>query len=634
MGGDFSYELQRANVLVGDNYAGKTRVINCVALVLLGYVPAYGKTPRDAFLRMSSGTEMDVDAELTDGNKVYPLSISMRLVGNAVKVNRSVPDFLKDVPTLAVMLDAAVYFGLGDTDRIRYVYDNCPAPEGFSLENVTARVEKAAPGWLAKVPPARAKEIEELSVSDAVEHLGGLVNEDFKKQKDYADRMEEMIRGLSGLRAGEEAPETVITSLQDRRGAIARELAELNEKKGVHVGQFTAMRSAEERRKLIDREIERTSKDRLQSLTLTEKLDLAEKELKESTSPTTEALRDAQKLTITLREEQLRLIREQAALAPQILKIEKDLGELMEKTECPYCGACGETWKNVIAAELTQKVAALKHQEEEFAPKRVKNDKKLAAAKEKEQALLEAQKRHVNLTYTRDEAAEALKEIDLRLARVNAMVEERKRLTPWDAGLNEAIERLQKMINVLNEEARRTDDQIALAQGRQHELGRLAKAEKDRDDARKDQATASAAGKELKAIKAEMVEAAFRPLLERANQFFPKVVKTPLEYDAAKGEIGTRRDGLWVGHPSFSGVEKALCYAAIQASLAQTAPVRVMIVDELGRLRTSRAKDLKVAVDAALNSDLIDQFIGIDPERGMIYAAGKGKNSFQVIEVS
>ena len=108
----------------------------------------------------------------------------------------------------------------------------------------------------------------------------------------------------------------------------------------------------------------------------------------------------------------------------------------------------------------------------------------------------------------------------------------------------------------------------------------------------------------------KMVEDAFRPLLTVANSFFGAILKSPLAYN--DGEIGTWREGVWVGHRTFSGTEKALCYSAIQMALAASSPVRVMIVDELGRLDAGNAEKLLLAVGHAIKTNRIDQFIGID----------------------
>lgn len=99
-------------------------------------------------------------------------------------------------------------------------------------------------------------------------------------------------------------------------------------------------------------------------------------------------------------------------------------------------------------------------------------------------------------------------------------------------------------------------------------------------------------------------------MLTITNSFFGHILRTPIAYHA--GEIGTWRDGTWVGHKTFSGAEKALCYAAIQAALASLSPFRLMLVDEMNRVHDEYLGKLIDGVDAAVKQKRIDQFVGID----------------------
>jgi DNA repair exonuclease SbcCD ATPase subunit len=180
-------------------------------------------------------------------------------------------------------------------------------------------------------------------------------------------------------------------------------------------------------------------------------------------------------------------------------------------------------------------------------------------------------------------------------------------------------------------EIENVENALNLARGRENDLRRLAQAETSRDAAKVDQAVAKAAAELFRDAQRAAVAAVFGPLLVIANRIFGGVLKSPIDYNADTGEIGTWRDGAWVGHKTFSGTEKALCYAAIQAALASQSPMRLMIVDELGRLDDTHAAELKRYVKSAVKENLIDQFVGIDTRTGF-YRAGADETC-QVIEV-
>jgi hypothetical protein len=94
---------------------------------------------------------------------------------------------------------------------------------------------------------------------------------------------------------------------------------------------------------------------------------------------------------------------------------------------------------------------------------------------------------------------------------------------------------------------------------------------------------------------------------------------SPLAYN--DGEIGTFRDGLFIGHATMSGTEKALAYAAIQAALASKSPVKLMIIDELGRLTDKNIARVLDAASAAINDGRLDSFIGIEAnDSAAVYA--------------
>lgn len=114
----------------------------------------------------------------------------------------------------------------------------------------------------------------------------------------------------------------------------------------------------------------------------------------------------------------------------------------------------------------------------------------------------------------------------------------------------------------------------------------------------------------LEEVQAELVQEVFGGLLAIINQVTSGLVKSPVAYH--RGEIGRWNGSSWVCHKYFSGTEKLLTMAGVSAALAADAPIRVIIMDELGRLTDLNRSLLVNAMLKLIESDVIDQFIGCD----------------------
>lgn len=623
-GGDFDVALTRANVVHGDNFAGKTRVADAMRLLLVGHLPELGKLPRATF-GLASGPAMTVTGVLTDGVVDYALSRRWWLEGDTVKTEFLIPDVLKGCSLLTVMLNAEEYFALSDRDRVNYVFKNLPMDGLPTAASIVARVSGAVPGYDA----AEAfKHGAALPLQENLEQAIAAVADDWKREKDHANRMEETVRGLTGLRAQDEKFRP-LAEAQDERARVERKLTDAAAQKSVLMARYTEMRSARVRREAINRDLSFTEKDSRDLVDLEAKLGLL--------------VAEADKLPVAilpLMEYATRVAEADAAhkrayqsvrdAEAELKQANQSLASLDGLNNCPYCGACGDSWKTALAAdlgaavgkwemEITTRTAVMGHA-------RTAADAAIAERDGAKVVIAKAEE----IRAQGDACRQRIAAIKPRLARADALREELGRLAPDDNELTVQVDMLQAEENIRRAEARTLDEEISLAQGRQQELRRLAEAEAERDDAKKKQGLAAEAGKELRLVQAELVEEAFRPLLDRANAIFGAVLRTPLAY--RDGEIGTRRGGVWVGHRTFSGAEKALAYAAIQAALASRSPVRLMLLDELGRLTVSTAELVALAVANAIEAGHVDQFLGIDPERPLLYNPPGKKQAFNLIK--
>lgn len=637
-GGDFDVELSRATVLHGDNFAGKTRIADAVRLLLIGHLPELGKLPRSTF-ELASGPVLLVSGVLSDGVVDYALSRKFWLEGDTVKSEANLPDVVKTSTLLTVMLNAEAYFALSDRDRVDYVFANLGLT--VSREQVLDRIKKATEEHPGKVRDELLACVEEdesdgKPLNDTAQKVvDGLINTCgaiWKREKDHAKRMEQTIQGLTALRA-QDARFRPVAEAHDELAGVERKLTEIATEKGRLMNVYLQMKTANHRRGEITREIATTDKDRLALVDLEAKLGLLVAELEKF--PAALPPRSDLEAAVARATADYNPLRDQIIVAKKrIAAIDVEKSELSQKKCCPYCGSAGFGWAAVLEDQLTREAAKLadyvKTAESELVVLCTALDNALAARL----CGLENLRKVEDIRFNMGSVQEKIGTVKPRLARADALREELARLIPDDPELEQKVSELQAVENLRSAEKRGLLEEIAKANAREAEKTRLASAEKERDDAAKDQDTAKSIGEILREIQSELVEAAFRPLLDTANAIFGPVLKTPLAYH--NGEIGTRRDGVWVGHKTFSGTEKALAYAAIQCALAAKSPVRFMLLDELGRLTFDNAELVARAILNAIEAGHLDQFLGIDPERPALYATinGPGKESaFSVLKI-
>lgn len=620
-GGDFDVELTKLTVLHGDNFVGKTRIADAVRLLLIGHLPELGKLPRSTY-ELASGPCMVVSGVLSDGVVDYALSRKFWLEGDTVKSEASLPDFVKGSTLLTVMLNAEAYFSLSDRDRVDYVFANI----GLSITK-EAILAKVAERTLEHDGKVRVELLDVVTQDDEggnpivttpqllAERLIEVCTSIWKREKDHAKRMEQTIQGLTGLRA-QDAQFRPVREAMDERALVERKLTDLAESKGRLLANFTAMRSAQERRKAIARDLVPAEKDRLELIDLEAKLGLLLAELEKLPVALADAATLATEVANATNDHNRVKDAWTDAVRRHALHV-KTLDDLAAWICCPTCGTSGEGWKATRRAELV----ALRDAESEtivdLEAKRIAAAGAMGTACAKRDMAKQEAAKTERLKLDAGKVREAIVTIKTRLARADALKEELDRLPPFDAELEATVDGLQATENLRKAEKRTLDEEIDAANAREAEKTRLASAEKERDEAAADQATAKSIGEILREIQSELVEEAFAPLLATANAIFGPVLKTPLAYHA--GEIGTRRDGVWVGHKTFSGTEKALAYAAIQCALAAKSRVRIMLLDELGRLTFENAELAAAAVAKAIDAGHLDQFLGIDPERPGLY---------------
>lgn len=639
----FNEPLALITVLIGANFAGKSARTDAIRLLLLGYLPELGKNARDTF-GLSSGKEMEVSGTFDNG-----LTIRRRfyLKGDTVKTEDEIPQEIADCGLLAVMLNAEEYFALSDRGRVDYVFANVAMSAGFTNISIIKRLEDElevldgvnAP--LEKVLTMLTSDLEFISPQQWIEGAITLVGVAQKDAKVHGDRMEKTIQGLVGLRMADDKSGVDLPSLEVKITKLRADVDELNLKKNALSVRYELMINGRERRRSIEVTLGQMETVKAKITTEKGKRDVILEQLAKmpDSAEAIEKLLEIKHTANTQHTAAEISVREAKAA---IASARGHIRSMDEEKHCPYCGAAGDGWKALKLAEWNTQIEMMEKALPDFLHAQ-KTAKESFNNADRDLESLRANRRKAELLEGDERVIEReVSMLERQVAREADLREELGKLPVDDSQLETDVDMIQTELNVKNEEILDADTKRKSVMGRAQELQRLAQAETDRDTAKADAAIAADVVKELRKIQGEMVESAFKPLLDLANSFFGDVFKSPLAYH--EGEIGTWREGVWVTHRTMSGTEKALTYAAIQAALASKSPVKIMMIDELARLDDENLADMMAGVACAIAEKKIDGFIGIDTGRAELYrqqavfpAEGSesdgGESSFLVREI-
>lgn len=628
-GQTFTEKLAPITVFGGGNFVGKTARLDAIRLLILGHLPELGARPRDTF-GLSSGTEMTVEGEFAWGmnSKTSILKRVWRAEGNSIKSitdgDQALIDTIEEAGTLDVMLDASTYFALSDRERVKYVFKHSKVPGDWTAPVVIARMTRLLveagmkTAIISRVVEAvntniKAAKLGETDIQEALEVMLAAVEGVEKGEKDFAGRMEQTVQGLAALRSADEKTDVTDASLADQEDRHRAKADTAREELATLKARFDVLRASRTRRAEINRALGQVAavREKLAGL----RGDIADREgrLELVQAPTSDELQHARDAIREARQKKLDLVSEsnRSEHAIDRLKEEREANEA--KKICPYCGAAGEGWKVIRLAEINKQLADLCPAYDRLLELIAEAGKTIETAEETGNDAENRWKRRNALTAELGNLQTAAATTETALARADAMREELERLAPDDPELETAFVMRDLELKAATGEIEAITRQRQAISGRANDLRRLAEAETNRDKAREQEAAAKAAKVILRDIQAEIVEKALVPLLELANTIFGSVMKTPLAYH--DGEIGTWRNSVWVGHHTFSGVEKALTYAAVQAALSTLAPVRIMLIDELARIHDDVLPEFLTMIEQAVVTGKIDGFVGIDPSR-------------------
>lgn len=304
---------------------------------------------------------------------------------------------------------------------------------------------------------------------------------------------------------------------------------------------------------------------------------------------------------VKLLSEQIAQLRSESVAADlHARSLTKDIEAMTNAKCCPFCGTAGIGWKNKKLEEYKEKHT----QKTELV---IKNSVRISHL---EQQLRQAQ--------SEIERSLKLKELTETIQKQNETKNEIEEITQQLAAVSdrtEQIEALQAEISALN-------DKQAKFISFQADKERMASMEETLLKSECESLTLKSILKLVTEQQASLVGSAFKKVLATARHFTDGLLNSPLEF--VNGELGRRVSeadkkigckasaGSWISHEVFSGTEELLAYCGFAVSLANTAPIKIVFLDELGRLDPKRKLAVAERMLALEEQQIIDQSILID----------------------
>lgn len=628
-GRSFGHDLAQLTLIHGRNFRGKTSIIEACRLALLGRIPEIGSRNQDAF-ELAGGPEMRVEATFSNrasvartfrgkANSEGKVSVS----ANADVSGEIAPEELEEMPAL----DSAAYFSMTESDRLAYVFQKARLPEDYKGEALMKRIDGTLPtGNTDAEREARHKVIgicsEAFTHNPVLLALTLLTGETGELRKEYtfhnraAKESEGAIRTLTDLktREGECSAET-LGELDEELHRLSNQRAELSEKYGA-----LNSRAAEVARQLNSRRLaEQMLNEPVKSYK--EDISRAEARLAEiksaivplPQSPDSAALETlARKAGTTMSEKATAVTR----LKSQLESIEEERRGIAKHEACPYCKSKKKGWQDEILktlddrkGELSDPIASAEKEAAEAAAAFEAASKAWKDRLELERAQAERNRETTALQANIGSWQAADQSNEKRLEAARQTIEETKDVKPLEDG---ELQITRDVMAKVDAEIKAVTDRRDAAIKLRTDLQRAAQAGQKHESHKAMTACIKAAGDELKNVQKEMIEQAFRGILDFANNIVGNLLISPLDYH--QGEIG-RWDGYrFVKHRTFSGTEKALCYVAIAAALSHDAPFRIVLLDEMGRLDRQNKDAVMKNLSAAVARGDLDQVIAIDTE--------------------
>lgn len=610
-GSTFSHELTPVTMFAGRNFAGKSSRVEAITLALLGYIPEIGKKGTDLFENLSSGPAMAVILEMADGTHVRR---EWRQHKGTIKYIGSGDEL--DFPPVA--LDAQAFLSLSGPERVKFLFARTKLPADLSIEAVkaslTANVKnikleentEASEEAIREVVRWITEESAETTTQGWIEELSAKAGDRKKLAAANVQRMEKTQQGLTQTADDVVAP-------PDTEAKLAEAQARLQEEVKAQAAREQQGISAKAELAKIE-ELAGSVIDESRAREEMEKLNVEIGQLDTTAiNPGTVSDQEYRACSRAVMTAETDLNFAKANLTSLTTSLHK-----LQKDKSPKCEKCGQSIKKIVddliettTAQIADAAANVDAKEKALAEA---TEKLTAATNAYDAAMMQ------KTSYDANRKRRLQAEVDIArfqtLLANNAAAMKAKQDLPtlrqsvddfrsqWITSA-ENIRRLKAEVDTQNANLRLLIAQRGRAQ-------QQAKAAQELTRARAELEVCKQACAMIGELQAKLVQTAIAPLIETANSLCGGILKHPLTYNAEKNDIGMAgKTGFW-RHRSMTGTEKALAYAAISVALAADAPMRLVIIDELGRLDQYNKDMVLEALCQMVDAGQIDQAILVD----------------------
>lgn len=654
-GPSFSYDMSPFTILCGDNFIGKSRVLDAIVLALLGYHPRLKKTQT---FDLASGPHMRVEVELGQNvavtqtkarrgakakasaepvnlGPVYSVSRDWRLAGKSVstEANLGCPEEL--LAKLPMALNIAEYFAKTPGERLNYLFGVVSGGDTFDTGPVVAEVKNIA------LPDGGNTEATEKIIAECIGVIGRYIGSareffdgvipEFKEMLKLAKATSKertgMVRTMASLQSVESqlaaldlaTLQTQLTAAREASSKANANVATLRERKRAFTDGAAKRKEATA---FIEAHAEFKPEDVVKAKNLTDSLG-GEADAAQKAADKARAAKDD--LTVKYRAAKAELDR----CAGRVREITQQIESLTALECCPTCKAKARGWRDTVETAMR---GQLSEAEAAFVAEKAKVEQIIAEGKAAGDAAATAQQAASNADKAWREQGAKAQAMATTAAKLEAYRAVLKGTACEDVPESELIAAVQAQTDTGNRVTVLLQ-KISEAQRLQQDVRRIAQAQKDLAHVDAQVAVYSAVVEKLDDMRTKLIAKAVGTVLEPANQIIGSLMP-PLVYE--DGEFGYRQGPKLIKSHTFSGAQEALTFMGLSLGLAATCELRVGVLDELARLHPRNIPKFFAAVDAALKSGLLGQFVGVIPmdEAGVYELLSEaGVKAATVIEV-
>lgn len=626
------------NLVIGANGAGKTTIINAINFVLSGKVPGLPKTNGGIMDALGSGLRMA--ASLDIGGKAYDRSLTRS--GKGVKGEAKQPAPADLVPP--VMLDLEPFLAASPKVRASMILGACGDDVPAKLRALLA--ETGLEKLTGSVP--RNDDIQEwlAGVDDLAKSTASGYTASIKDMRGTLAGMEILDTSapapsgppLSQLRAEVSRLEREIATLTGEANAIAARPAPVQppgeRPNGTAEAFETQLAEAQAKLRtaqadLAQAKADRQAWDRWQAEHNRLEAELANAQAAYHVVADGWEPLDVNKINADIQE----IAIQSARISDKLTDAQKD--QLTGKTSCPCCGSKAEHWDRqaVLADDVAGWEETLCQNDKRFRELRALLNQAAAVSRASD-AVLRANQA-VDACLPPDHGA-AITEADIKgledaladlTETADSLAAEARRARAWDAYLaahlqyakgQERTAEVAIELQQLNTFLNNANGTLAAAEAIQAAQAQAEARHATRKQAEERLASLEADEAAFKAARLAwqegvkgIMDVALREVLKVCEVFTAGLFAAPLTVHDLT--LGRYEDAVWVPFDAFSGSDKRIATAAIQAALAVRHPgLKLVILDEFGVVDPSRKPAVLANLAAAVEAGLVHQVMVFD----------------------